>query len=166
MKILFAEYDENSRQLLETVLLSEGYEVASFENGLKALAYLQTEVVDLIVSDIVMPEMDGYGLCRAVKQNHYLKNVPFIFYTATYTSSQDERFALSLGATKFLIERLVITDLLKVISNVMSSEQKSGAPKNRGLHLGSALKLDKQYADCERSKLDAKLIELNAEKQN
>ena len=46
----------------------------------------------------------------------------------------------------------------------MSSEQKAGAPKNRGLHLGSALKLDKQYADCERSKLDAKLIELNAEK--
>ena len=53
MKILIAEDDENSRQLLETVLSSEGYEVVSFENGLKAFAFLQTEIVDLIVSDIL-----------------------------------------------------------------------------------------------------------------
>ena len=125
MKILIAEDDENSRQLLETVLSSEGYEVVSFENGLKAFAYLQTEIVDLIVSDILMPEMDGYGLCRAVKQSHQLQNVPFIFYTATYTSSQDERFALSLGATKFLIKPMVMTDLLNVIFSVLSSEHKS-----------------------------------------
>ena len=164
MKILIAEDDENSRQLLETVLSSEGYEVVSFENGLKAFAYLQTEIVDLIVSDILMPEMDGYGLCRAVKQNHQLQNVPFIFYTATYTSSQDERFALSLGATKFLIKPMVMTDFLKVISSVLSSEHKSGAPKNRGLYRGSPLKLDKQHADRVRSKLDEKLIELNEEK--
>ena len=135
------------------------YEVVSFENGLKAFAYLQTEIVDLIVSDILMPEMDGYGLCRAVKQNHQLQNVPFIFYTATYTSSQDERFALSLGATKFLIKPMVMTDFLKVISGVLSSEHKSGAPKNRGLYRGSPLKLDKQHADRVRSKLDEKLIE-------
>ena len=164
MKILIAEDDENSRQLLETVLSSEGYEVVSFENGLKAFAYLQTEIVDLIVSDILMPEMDGYGLCRAVKQNQNLQNVPFIFYTATYTSSQDERFALSLGATKFLIKPMVMTDLLNVISSVLSSEHKSGAPKNRGLYRGSPLKLDKQHADRVRSKLDEKLIELNEEK--
>ena len=164
MKILIAEDDENSRQLLETVLSSEGYEVVSFENGLKAFAYLQTEIVDLIVSDILMPEMDGYGLCRAVKQNHQLQNVPFIFYTATYTSSQDERFALSLGATKFLIKPMVMTDLLNVISSVLSSEHKSGAAKNRGLYRGSPLKLDKQHADRVRSKLDEKLIELNEEK--
>ena len=164
MKILIAEDDENSRQLLETVLSSEGYEVVSFENGLKAFAYLQTEIVDLIISDILMPEMDGYGLCRAVKKNHQLQNIPFIFYTATYTSLQDERFALSLGATKFLIKPMVMTDFLKVISSVLSSEHKSGAPKSLGLYRGSPIKLDKQHADRVRSKLDEKLIELNEEK--
>ena len=164
MKILIAEDDENSRQLLDTVLSSEGYEVISFENGLKAFSHLQTETVDLIVSDILMPEMDGYGLCRAVKQNQHLQNVPFIFYTATYTSQQDERFALSLGASKFLIKPMVMTDLLKVIANVLSTEHKAGALKNRGLYRGSALKLDKQYAERVRSKLDEKLIELNEEK--
>ncbi len=164
MKILVAEDDENSRQLLETVLLSEGFEVVSVENGLKAFAHLQTEVVDLIISDILMPEMDGYGLCRAVKQNQNLQNVPFVFYTATYTSSQDERFAMSLGATRFLIKPMVMTDLLNVISSVLSVEHRSGRPKNRGLYRGNPLKLDKQHADRVRSKLDEKLIELQAEK--
>ena len=70
MKILIAEDNESSRVLLEALLAAEGYEVVAFQNGIKALAYLQTQIVDLIVSDILMPEMDGYGLCRAVKQNH------------------------------------------------------------------------------------------------
>ncbi len=165
MKILVAEDDENSRQLLEAVLSAEGYEVVSFENGLKALAYLQTELVDLIISDILMPEMDGYGLCRAVKQNHNLQKVPFIFYTATYTTSQDERFAISLGANRFLVKPMMMPDLLKIITDVISSDEKSGAPKNRGLYRGSPLKLDKQHADRVRSKLDQKLVELNEEKQ-
>jgi diguanylate cyclase (GGDEF)-like protein len=164
MKILVAEDDENSRQLLETVLTAEGYEVVSFENGLKSLAFLQTEPVDLIISDILMPEMDGYGLCRAVKQSHLLQKIPFIFYTATYTTSQDERFAISLGANKFLIKPMVMPELLKIITEVISSDQKSGGPKSRGLYRGSPLKLDKQHADRVRSKLDEKLVELNEEK--
>ncbi len=165
MKILVAEDDENSRQLLEAVLSAEGYEVVSFDNGLKALAYLQTETVDLIVSDILMPEMDGYGLCRAVKQNHNLQKIPFIFYTATYTTPQDERFAISLGANRFLIKPMVMPELLKIIADTISSDEKSGAPRNRGLYRGSPLKLDKQHADRVRSKLDQKLLELNEEKQ-
>jgi diguanylate cyclase (GGDEF)-like protein len=165
MKILVAEDNENSRHLLETVLSAEGYEVVSFNNGLQALAYLQTEPVDLIVSDILMPEMDGYGLCRAVKQNFNLQKIPFIFYTATYTSAQDERFALSLGASKFLIKPMIMPDLLKLVAEVLSSDQKVSGPKNRGLYRSSPLKLDKQHADIVRSKLDQKLLELNKEKQ-
>jgi diguanylate cyclase (GGDEF)-like protein len=165
MRILIAEDDENSRQLLETLLSAEGFEVVSFDNGLKSLGYLQTEHVDLIVSDILMPEMDGYGLCRALKQNQQLQHIPFIFYTATYTSQQDERFALSLGADKFLIKPMDINDLLTVISDVLESTQKSKGPKNRGLYRGSPLKLDKQHADRLRAKLDKKLVELDEEKQ-
>ena len=165
MKILIAEDDENSRQLLEAVLSAEGYEVVSFDNGLKSFAYLQTEIVDLIISDILMPEMDGYGLCRAVKQNHNLQKIPFIFYTATYTTPQDERFAISLGATKFLVKPMVMKELLTIITDVASADHKLGGPKNRGLYRGSPLKLDKQHADRVRSKLDEKLVELNIEKQ-
>ena len=165
MKILIAEDNESSRVLLEAVLAAEGYEVVAFENGLKALAYLQTQIVDLIVSEILMPEMDGYGLCRAVKQNHYLASIPFIFYTATYTSPQDERFAISMGATKFLIKPMATLDLLKVVADVINSHEKVGAPRGRGLYRGSPLKLDKQYAERVRAKLDEKVLEAEEERQ-
>ena len=84
MKILVAEDDENSRHLLEVVLTSAGYEVVSFDNGLKALTYLHSKPIDLIISDILMPEMDGYGLCREVKQSQYLQKIPFIFYFPSF----------------------------------------------------------------------------------
>ena len=164
MKVLIAEDDENSRILLETVLSAAGFEVFAFDNGLKAYAHLQASPVDLIISDILMPEMDGYGLCRAVKQSHHLEKIPFIFYTATYTASQDERFAMSLGASKLLLKPMLMPDFLEAVDEVLKSE-KSGAPKSRGLYRGSPLKLDKQHADRVRSKLDEKIVELNEEKQ-
>ena len=165
MKVLIAEDDENSRALLETVLTAAGFEVFSFDNGLKAFAFLQAQTVDLIISDILMPEMDGYGLCRAVKQNHYLENIPFIFYTATYTTPQDERFALSLGANKMLLKPMLMPDFLDAVEDVLNSGEKSGGPRNRGLYRGSPLKLDKQHADRLRSKLDEKVIEAKEERQ-
>lgn len=165
MNILVAEDDENSRQLLETVLVAKGYTVASFDNGLKALSYLHTEPVDLIISDILMPEMDGYGLCRAVKQNQSLQHIPIVFYTATYTSDQDKRFALSLGATKFLIKPMLMPDLMHIVDEILKSNQPADLPKSRGLYRGSPLKLDKQHADRVRTKLDKKIIELSEEKE-
>lgn len=165
MNILVAEDDENSRQLLETVLVAKGYTVASFDNGLKALSYLHTEPVDLIISDILMPEMDGYGLCRAVKQNQSLQHIPIVFYTATYTSDQDKRFALSLGATKFLIKPMLMPDLMHIVDEILKSNQSAELPKSRGLYRGSPLKLDKQHADRVRTKLDKKIIELSEEKE-
>ncbi|PPD56124.1 MAG: GGDEF domain-containing response regulator [Methylotenera sp.] len=165
MNILVAEDDENSRQLLETVLVAKGYTVASFDNGLKALSYLHAEPVDLIISDILMPEMDGYGLCRAVKQNQSLQHIPIVFYTATYTSDQDKRFALSLGATKFLIKPMLMPDLMHIVDEIIKSNQPAELPKSRGLYRGSPLKLDKQHADRVRTKLDKKIIELSEEKE-
>ncbi|MES2499405.1 MAG: EAL domain-containing protein [Pseudomonadota bacterium] len=165
MKILIAEDDENSRQLLETVLVAQGYSVVSFDNGLKALSYLQTKTVDLIVSDILMPEMDGYGLCRAIKQNQSLQHIPIVFYTATYTSEQDKRFALSLGATQFLIKPMLMPELMDILDEVLKANQLTDLSKSSGLYRGSPLKLDKQHADRVRSKLDKKIIELSEEKE-
>jgi diguanylate cyclase (GGDEF)-like protein len=165
VNILIAEDDKSSRQLLETELTAKGYKVASFDNGLKALSYLQIEPVDLIISDILMPEMDGYGLCRAVKKNQSLQHIPILFYTATYTSDTDKRFALSLGATKFLIKPMLMPELLDIVEVVLKSNKPADLPKSRGLYRGSPLKLDKQHADSERSTLDKKIIELSEEKE-
>ncbi|NOT83924.1 MAG: EAL domain-containing protein [Methylococcaceae bacterium] len=165
MKILIAEDDENSRYLLETILTADGYAVISFENGLNALQYLQTDFVDLIIADILMPEMDGYGLCRAVKQNYLLQDTPFIFYTATYTSAQDEQFALSLGATKFLVKPMLIPELLAVVAEVFKTESIRKPPKNLGLSLNSSLNIDEQHVERVRAKLEKKIHELSDEQQ-
>lgn len=166
MKILIAEDDDNSRQLLVDLFHSKGEEVASFDNGLNALAYLHANPVDLIVSDILMPEMDGYGLCRAVKQNISMQHIPFVFYTATYTSSQDERFAMSLGAAAFLIKPMDLYAFLDVIAEVTKKDAKQHrAPKGRGLYRVAPVKFDKQHTDLVRAKLDKKIIELNQERQ-
>ena len=161
MKILVAEDDENSRQLLETVLTAEGYQVVSVDNGLKALAYLQAEEADLIISDILMPEMDGYGLCKAVKQNVKLQKTPLIFYTATYTSAQDERFAMTLGAARFLVKPMLMQELVGIVAEVLKSDTPTKLAKGRGLYRSSPTKIDKQHADRVRAKLDQKLVELN-----
>ena len=161
MKILVAEDDENSRQLLETVLTAEGYQVVSVDNGLKALVYLQAEEADLIISDILMPEMDGYGLCKAVKQNIKLQKIPLIFYTATYTSAQDERFAMTLGAARFLVKPMLMQELMGVVAEVLKSDTPTKQAKGRGLYRSSPTKIDKQHADRVRAKLDQKLVELN-----
>ena len=164
MRVLIAEDDVNSRQLLLDVLQSAGHEVDVFENGLNALTHLETQTVDLIISDILMPEMDGYGLCRAVKQNPSLQKIPLIFYTATYTSEKDKRFALSLGASAFLIKPMEIDALLAVIKEVMDPSKKPAkANKSRGLYRASPAKLDKQHAEIVSKKLDKKIVELDKE---
>lgn len=165
MIILVVDDDENSRKLLEAILIGKGYDVMCAENGALALSQIYHRVPDLIISDILMPELDGYGLCRAIKQEQAFAHIPIIFYTATYTSEQDKRFAFSLGASKFLVKPMVMDDLIGNIEEVINSDSKVAAPKNRGLYRGTPLKFDKQHVERVRNKLDKKIIELNLEKE-
>lgn len=71
-------------------------------NGAEALEQALAQLPDIIISDIMMPKMDGYKLCYECKRNEQLKNIPFVFYTATYTSIEDEKFALRLGARAYI----------------------------------------------------------------
>ncbi len=102
MKILIVEDSKESRYLLEKLLQGYGHEVAATTNGAEALEQALAQPPDMIVSDILMPKMDGFRLCHECKQNDKLKDIPFVFYTATYTSIEDEKFALSLGARAFI----------------------------------------------------------------
>ncbi|MEO0190595.1 MAG: response regulator, partial [candidate division WOR-3 bacterium] len=99
MKILCVDDNKQGRYLLETILRKNGYEVISAENGKKALEMLEKESVDMIISDILMPEMDGYTLLSICKRDERLRKIPFIFYTATYTSKEDEELGMKLGGT-------------------------------------------------------------------
>ena len=104
MKVMIADDNEQNLYLLEVLLRSEKYEVVCARDGLEALEYLKKDSFGLIISDILMPRMDGFQLCRECKVDPHLKDIPFIFYTATYTDGKDEEFALSLGADRFIVK--------------------------------------------------------------
>lgn len=120
MKILAVDDHAEGRYLLELMLKSNGYDVDTASNGEEALAALRKEKFDAVVSDIMMPCMDGFELCHRVKSDPTLEHIPLIFYTATYTSDEDERFALSIGADAFLLKPQSPEDLLPRIREVLS----------------------------------------------
>jgi len=127
MKILIVEDNEDSRNLLvkQLQLCAYGYEVMAAANGAEALEQALAQPPDIIISDILMPGMDGYQLCQKWKQNERLKNIPFVFYTATYTLDEDEKFALSLGADTFLVKPTEPDVLVQMLSEIVE-KAKSG----------------------------------------
>jgi len=125
MKILIAEDDADSRNLLVKQLRAYGHEVTAAANGAEALQQALKETPDIMVTDILMPQMDGYQLCYECKQNDQLRDIPFIFYTANYTSDEDEKFALSLGASTF-IRKPAEPDVFVQILTEVFEKAKSG----------------------------------------
>ena len=119
MKILLVDDLDANLKLLELVLGSQGHRATLAMNGQEALAKARQDPPDLIISDILMPVMDGYALCRAWGEDPALRKIPFIFYTATYLTEEDEAFALSLGAAAFLRKPMEPEPFLAQVNRVL-----------------------------------------------
>ena len=124
--LLIVEDHEENRNLLKMLLAANGYRVTAAGNGLEALAAARRDPPDAIVSDVLMPNMDGFALCRAWMQDATLKPIPFIFYSATYVRPDDERFAMALGAVRYLIKPLEAEVFLAELRAVL--QQWTGRP--------------------------------------
>jgi PAS domain S-box-containing protein/putative nucleotidyltransferase with HDIG domain len=123
-KILIADDNIQSLYMLETVLKSSGYDVTSAKNGAEALELALNNPPDVMVTDILMPEMDGFELCRRCKADKRLNQIPIVFYTATYTDLKDEQFALSLGADRFVVKPQQPEVLVKIVQEVLASPRR------------------------------------------
>ncbi len=119
MKILIVDDKPENLYMLEALLKGTGYDIISARNGAEALGLARKEIPRMIISDILMPIMDGYSLCREFKRDVDLQNVPFIFYTATYTDKKDEEFALSLGADRFILKPADPDKFLEIVQDVL-----------------------------------------------
>ena len=120
IRILIADDIAENRYLLETLLKGNGYEVISATNGVEALELARTSLPDLIITDILMPVMDGFVLCKQWKGDEQLKRIPFVFYTATYTEPKDEEFALSLGAERFIIKPQRPEEIIELLRGLLA----------------------------------------------
>jgi hypothetical protein len=130
MKILSVDDKVENLYLLESTLHGSGcgYQVVSAHNGVEALQKLDQEKFDLIISDILMPQMDGFELCHQVKQRSDLCHIPFIFYTATYTEKKDEEFGLRLGASRFIIKPVEPEKFVAMIGEVIQQYEAGRLP--------------------------------------
>jgi len=126
--VLIVEDNEPSRYLLKALLEGSGYRVTQAANGIEALAAARLEPPDIVVSDALMPQMDGFDLCRAWMQDEKLRVIPFVFYSATYTSPEDAQLALSLGAVRYLIKPVKPQQFLATLQTVLMEWAAHPAP--------------------------------------
>lgn len=142
---------------LEVLLKGNGFVTDCAENGRQALEKARSNQPDLIISDILMPVMDGYALCRELKADQQLRDIPFIFYTATFTTAKDESLALSLGADRFICKPQEPDLLMQAIRQVLEEPRPvvdlPAAEETILKEYNEALfrKLEKKMADLERT---------------
>lgn len=122
MRVLVVDDDEAGRYLLESILGSQGYQVVSATDGLDALTKAREARPDLIVTDVLMPRMDGYKLCVRLKNDPALWSVPVLVYTASFGDPADQRFALSLGISSFMLKPQEPGTLLAEVERLLSTE--------------------------------------------
>jgi signal transduction histidine kinase len=163
MTILVVDDHEENRYQLQVLLTGNKYEVITAVNGADALEKARQNPPDIIISDILMPMMDGFTLCREWKKDERLRSIPFIFYTATYTEERDREFALSLGAEKFFVKPTEPEVLMAAIQEVLGLAQRRLKEPGRDraeTPSGDEVVYLKQYNEVLIQKLEHKMAQL------
>jgi len=162
MKILIVDDNKVNLYLLEILLTKNGYEVESTLNGAEALKKLRSKQFDLIISDILMPVMDGFQLCREVKGDDDLKDIPFVFYSSTYTDEKDKDFALKLGASKFLRKPTEPDKFIRIIQEIINDVESGQLDRGEPI-LEDREEVFKLYSERLVNKLEKKMLDLKKE---
>jgi DNA-binding response OmpR family regulator len=113
-KILVIEDESDLRANVLRVLKAEGYDVLSAENGASGVETAMAQMPDLIVCDITMPQMDGFGVLFSLRENVTTSKIPFIFLTAS-TRTYDRQWGVELGASDYITKPFKLDDLLAAI---------------------------------------------------
>ena len=161
-RILIADDNNESRYMIDTLLKSNGYETFSTANGEEALKLAMECCPDLIITDILMPVMDGYTFCRHLKGDDRLKGIPLIFYTATYTDERDAEFGLGLGADRYLIKPQEPLKILRVVEEVLDAAAMGHDFGETGTPLGEEMEFLRQHNEVLFRKLEQKVADLMA----
>lgn len=162
MKILIVDDNNQNLYLLEAVLKSGGHESVKAGNGEEALEKMQKQAFDMIISDILMPKMDGFQFCIKCKSDQKLRNIPFIMATSSYTEAKDEEFALGLGADKFIVRPVEPDDLLKLVDDIAKQVKDKGPATQKKYEQKSAEFLQ-QYNERLIRQLEQKMMQLETD---
>ncbi len=119
--ILIVEDIPNILEFLAVTLRFKGYPVVTACNGKQALEKIESERPALVITDILMPIMDGFALAQKLRSNPETCHVPLIFLSATYVTPEDRAFALSLGAKRFIEKPVDTEELLLSVAEILTA---------------------------------------------
>ncbi len=122
--VLIVEDEQDIREDISTLLKLNDYNVLSAMNGIKALEVIEKEVPDLILSDVMMPEMDGYELLENLQKSQRYSNIPFLFLTAK-TDKKNMREGMNLGADDYIPKPFDFQELLSAIDVRLKKKERS-----------------------------------------
>jgi PAS domain S-box-containing protein len=162
--VLIVDDKEENLYYLEALLKGHGCRVETARHGAEALVLARKAPPDLVISDLLMPVMDGYTLLRHWKSDARLKAIPFIVYTATYTEMEDERLALNLGADAFILKPAEPEEFLARIREVQANVA-AAIPALPRHPVGDENDLLKVYSETLIRKLEEKSLQLEAANQ-
>lgn len=131
-KILLVEDDKSLREIYSVRLLAEGYTLISSGDGEEALAVAIGEKPDLIVSDVMMPKISGFEVCKRLRAKPQTRHIPVLMITALDQPSDVDR-AVEVGTNDFLTKPINKTELLLRIRSALDSSQKHKEPLEQTL---------------------------------
>ncbi len=143
----------NVLELLEVTLRFKGYPVVTARNGLEALEKVAQERPALIITDILMPKMDGYALVHNLRKDPLTRHIPVIFVSATYITPEDKNFALSMGSVRFVEKPIDAEDFLLTVAEILT----------QGLDTTPRAMSDQTFYSGYRLRLESKLRHKNTQ---
>jgi len=142
--ILVVEDVPNVLELLEVTLRFKGYPVITARNGQEALEVLKKEKPALVITDILMPKLDGYAFVYQMRTNPATNDIPVIFLSATYVTPEDRNFAMGLGAARFIEKPIDTEEFLLTVAELLNEETTSPPepPEDRDFYKGYRERLE------------------------
>lgn len=118
--LLVVEDIPNVLELFEVTLRFKGYPVITARNGQEALEIIKHELPALVITDILMPKLDGFTLAQRLRTDPRTRHIPIIFISATYVTPEDRAFSMSLGAVRFLEKPVDTEEFLLTVAEVLT----------------------------------------------
>ncbi len=164
MKTLIVEDRRDDRRLLRYNLEHHGWQVTEAGDGFQALELMTENKPDLIISDALMPRMDGFELLRRMKNDPVLRDIRFIFYSAVYTGYNERELARSLGADAYLIKPLNPNEFWQQLEEAINGVT-SARSERPGQIAAEQEAFLARYPGIVATKLEEKVRELKAIKE-
>ena len=120
--LLIVEDDRDISRLLDAALTFRGYRVIVAHNGQEALEVIQIKRPAIVITDIMMPKLDGFGLVHRLRIHPETCDIPVVFITATYVAAEDREFALNIGATRFIQKPVDVEKFVGIVADVLKQE--------------------------------------------